>query len=154
MASHSSRTGRFRLMALPSTSPQDSPKLTTVTSSTGRHHRPSADNVAARLLGIAVFLGGVALLVYVFKSADLLFHQAPPTVPPAAALQASAGSSAAAPSAALQIGQSLTDYLKKLLTLLLMCVAGSLIASKGIQLFFSAGRAHAAATAPVIDPGA
>jgi hypothetical protein len=99
--------------------------------------------VTARLLGILVFLAGVALIAYVFWSANTLFHQPPPTVPAVAAAKAASGNAAAAPSATVEIGRSLVDYLKQLLTLLVMCIAGSVIASKGVQMYFSAGRAHA-----------
>jgi hypothetical protein len=105
-----------------------------------QHPSPPADNVTARILGILVFLGGVALIAYVFWSANTLFHQPPPSVPTAAASKA-ATSSAVAPSAAVEIGRSMVDYLKQLLTLLVMSIAGSLIASKGAQMYFSAGRA-------------
>ena len=108
-----------------------------------QHPTPSADNVTARILGILVFLAGVALIAYVFWSANMLFHQAPPTVP-ATAAKAAGSSASAAPSAAIELGRSMIDYLKQLLTLFLMCVAGSLIASRGVHLYFSAGRANAA----------
>jgi hypothetical protein len=109
--------------------------------------RPSTDNIAARVLGILVFLAGVALLGYVFATANTLFHLPPPHVPEptSAATSAAAGSGAAPAAAAIAIGQSLSDYIKQLLALLLMCIAGSLVASKGIHLYFSAGHAHAAA---------
>jgi len=99
-----------------------------------------------------VFLGGIGLLWYVFQTANGLFNQPAPHVSTVAPAQAAAGNAAAAPSAALEIGRDLTEYLKKLLTLLLMCVAGSLISSAGIRLYFSAGRAHAASQST--DPAA
>ncbi|MBC8104616.1 MAG: hypothetical protein H7Z41_18730 [Cytophagales bacterium] len=99
--------------------------------------------MTARVLGILVFLAGIALLGYVFWSSNLLFSQPPPQVPVASAAKAASGSAAAAPSAALEIGRSLADYLKQLLALLVKCIAGSLIASKGVQMYFSAGRASA-----------
>ncbi|MES2462648.1 MAG: hypothetical protein V4671_18855 [Armatimonadota bacterium] len=108
-----------------------------------QHASVGPDNVTARILGILVFLAGVALIAYVFWSANSLFHQPPPTVPVAATAKAASASASAAPSAALEIGRSLADYLKQLLTLLVMCIAGSLIASKGVQMYFSAGRAAA-----------
>lgn len=107
-----------------------------------QHLKPTADNLTARILGILVFLAGVALIAYVFWSANTLFHQPPPTVPTATA-KAASDSAAVAPSAAVEIGRSLVDYLKQLLTLFLMCVAGSLIASRGVHMYFSAGRASA-----------
>lgn len=106
-----------------------------------KHSSLTPDNVTARILGILVFLAGVALIVYVFWSANLLFHQPPPSVSPTAATTAASGNAAVAPSEAMDIGRSLADYLKRLLTLLIMCIAGSVIASRGVHLFFSAGRA-------------
>ena len=122
--------------------------VTALSNPTSQHHRPTADDITARILGILVFLAGVALIVYVFWSADLLFHQAPPSVPVTAAAKAASGNASAAPSAAIEIGRSMVDYLKRLLTLLIMCIAGSVIASRGVHLYFSAGRSHHNPPAP------
>ncbi len=99
-------------------------------------------------LGILVFLVGVALVGYVFAEANRLFHTPPPSVPaalpaptPSGAGADAAASSNAASGAALEIGRSLTQFLQQLLVLLVMCVAGSVIASKGVQLMFASARA-------------
>ena len=120
-------------------------------------HPTPADNATRRsgsVLGIVVFLVGIVLLGYVFATARALFDAPPPPIPTTAAAPAAtttpapattagtasasaptAADSNAAPSAALVIGQSLTQFVQKLFVLLLMCIAGSLIASKGIDLF-------------------
>jgi hypothetical protein len=130
---------RFHFMA---------PSINALSNAKSPHPSPTADNITARILGILVFLAGVALIAYVFWSANTLFHQPPPSVPVAAATKAAAGSAATAPSAAVEIGRSMVDYLKQLLTLFLMCVAGSLIASRGVHMYFSAGRASTQHPAP------
>lgn len=124
--------------------------VTALSNTKSQNSSPTADNITARVLGILVFLVGVALIAYVFWSANSLFHQPPPSVPAVAAAKAAGANAAAAPSAAIEIGRSMMDYLKQLLTLFLMCAAGSLIASRGIHLYFSAGRAavHTTTTAP------
>jgi hypothetical protein len=90
-------------------------------------------------LGILVFLGGIVILVFVFLTAHTLFETPLPplpTVPPSGSAAAADTSNTA--SAATVIGQSLLDFAKRLLLLLLMCIAGSVIASRGIELFFKA----------------
>ena len=128
-----------------------------------------ATRYAAGGLGLIVFLLGVALLIYVFNAANSLLSAPAPTVP---AVTPSPGASpgaagSAAPSAAVDIGMSLADHVRRLLVLLVMCFAGSAIASLGIRLFFSARNAaaglvphaapqHAAPPAPAppnADPG-
>ena len=89
----------------------------------------------ARIVGLLVFLGGIGLLIFVFAAANTLLNAPPPTV----AAPTTAGTNANAPSAAIELGRGFSLLLQKILLLLLMCVAGSLIASKGIQLFFAAG---------------
>jgi hypothetical protein len=97
-------------------------------SSAARHDTP------ARVTGIVVFLVGVALLGFVFVTANRLFDAPPPAVPP----MPPPGAPPGAPSPALEIGKSFSQLLRQILLLLLMSVAGSVIASKGIQLFFAA----------------
>lgn len=101
-----------------------------------QHHSPPAPT-AARLLGLLVFVAGVGLLFFVFLAAKSLFDAPPPAIPtpsPAAAT----GTNSAAPSAVAEIGVAFSQLLRRILLLLLMCIAGSVIASKGIQLFFAA----------------
>lgn len=90
---------------------------------------------APRLIGIVVFAVGLAALAYVFLSANALYHEPPTPLP----TPRPSGSPAPDMSqAATAIGQGLADYAKRLLALLLMCVAGSLVASLGLRWFFGA----------------
>lgn len=119
-------------------------------SSLNNPHPGNAARTSGAILGILVFLVGIALLGYVFMTARDLFDAPPPALPPATAptpAPAGAASAAtpAAQSAALVLGQSLTQFAQRLLVLLVMCVAGSVISSKGIELFF---KALAAASPP------
>jgi hypothetical protein len=92
------------------------------------------------------------MVYYVFTTARALFDAPPPALPAlpaptpapspgvtgATGANAGAGQAAsAATSAALVLGQSLTQFIQKLFVLLVMCVAGSAIASLGIRLFFN-----------------
>lgn len=80
------------------------------------------------LLGIAVFLGGVALLLFVFQQAREMF-----AVPPQGALGLERGK-AVDPAAA---GDKLIGLLLKVLLLVIMGVLGSLIANRGISMYFA-----------------
>lgn len=111
-----------------------------------RNTTEDATRISGAVLGILVFLGGIALLGYVFMTAQHLFTEAPPPVPAPPAAGATPDPNAAAATTA--IGQSLMDFGKRLLLLLLMCIAGSVIASRGIELFFKA-----CAAAPPKSPG-
>jgi hypothetical protein len=113
-----------------------------MTIASASHTSDHRARISGTVLGIVVFLIGVALLGYVFATARTLFD-APSVIPAAAfavASPAPAGATVAAapaaPAATALIGQSLTSFLQKLLVLLLMCIAGSVIASQGINLFF------------------
>jgi hypothetical protein len=98
---------------------------------------PNHETIAARVTGILVFAAGIAILAFVFFTARGLFDAPLPRL----ADRRPAEGVAAAPSAATEIGRSLTQFVRQLLLLLLMCVAGSVIASKGIQLYFAAAQA-------------
>lgn len=87
-----------------------------------------------RIVGLLVFLAGVGILVWVFLEANRLFHAPAPPLP--AAPPANAANPG--PSPFIAIGASFSDLLRRLLLLLLMSVAGSVIASKGVQLYFAA----------------
>jgi hypothetical protein len=91
-------------------------------------------DTAARITGLLVFLAGIGLLAFVFISAHTLFNAPAPAAPPATGGAAGGG----APSAAVEIGRSFSQLGRQILVLLLMCIAGSVIASKGIQLYFAA----------------
>lgn len=83
-------------------------------------------------MGFLLFLGGAAMIAYVFSYANSLLAAPPPPVP-----QIGTGDNAAT-QAGLQLGTSLVNLLGKLLILLAMCVFGSVFASKGIQMLFAA----------------
>lgn len=97
-------------------------------------------------LGIVIFLIGVALIGYVFVTARDLFNEVPPTLPIASASPAPTASpapSGAAPTgdtaaAATAIGNIAVGFVRQVGILLLMCIAGSVIASRGVELFFKA----------------
>ena len=88
----------------------------------------------ARITGLLVFLAVIGLLVFVFVAAHTLFNTPAPAVPTTPAPSAGA----ATPSVGVEIGRSFGQLGRQILLLLLMCIAGSVIASKGIQLFFAA----------------
>jgi len=87
-----------------------------------------------RIVGLLVFLVGVGVLVWVFVMANRLFNLPAPPLPAAPPPNAANPG----PSPFIAIGASFGDLLRRLLLLLLMSVAGSVIASKGIQLYFAA----------------
>jgi hypothetical protein len=74
----------------------------------------------------------MAMIAFVFTYANTLLSAPPPPVP-----QVGTGDNAAA-AAGMQLGAPLVSLLQKLLILLVMCVAGSVFASKGIQMLFAA----------------
>jgi hypothetical protein len=118
-------------------------------SSATQRNRP-ADHPArtsGAIIGILVFLLGVALLGYVFLQARGLFEQPPPPLPQA--VPAGSPEAATAPAPTMVLGQNLAYFLQRLLVLFLMCVAGSLIAGQGVNLFF---KTLAAAPPPPSDP--
>lgn len=90
--------------------------------------KPQAD-APGRLLALLVFLAGVAMLIFVFVTALHLF-QSP--VPGLAPLQVPG----TPPPPAVNIGTALADFVRRLLLLLVMTMAGSILASKGAHLYF------------------
>lgn len=86
-----------------------------------------------RAVGMAVFVLGVALLLYVFYIAHRLF-----ITPPAEALGLKfTGDPKKDPNVSL-IGVQFGALIFRLAYLFLMSIAGSLIANKGVHLYFSA----------------
>jgi hypothetical protein len=77
-------------------------------------------------LGIVVFLGGIALLLYTFKMAYDLF-----LIPPEDAIKLQRDKALDLNTA----GQSLMGILLKVLVLIVMGIIGSLIANRGVSLF-------------------
>jgi len=104
----------------------------------------SSHDWPVRIVGLLVFLAGVGLLVWVFVMANRLFHAPAPPLPAAP----SPNAANPGPSPFLAIGAGFSDLLRRLLLLLLMSVAGSVIASKGIQLYFAARPLAAGSGAP------
>jgi hypothetical protein len=105
--------------------------------------RPQPVDVAARVLGLLVFLLGVGLIVWVFRQAELLYLAPPLKLPepaPAPVLpKGSAGAVAPATGeaigkAAAAVGADLATTVSRLLSLLLMALAGGLTASLGLRL--------------------
>lgn len=92
-------------------------------------------------LGIAVFLGGIGLLLETFKLAFEMF-----SVPPRNAL----GLSTAKVFEPIAVGNSLTAIVVRIVLLLIMGVVGSLIANKGVALYFHS-RGHVTHLEPKVE---
>jgi hypothetical protein len=91
----------------------------------GTHVRRDA---IGSILGILVFLGGIALLLLVFRMAYEMF-----TMPPSNAL----GLKSAKAIDFNVVGNSLTTIVVRILLLLVMGVFGSLVANRGISMYTS-----------------
>ena len=107
-------------------------------------HTTRAD-LPARILAVVVFLLGIGLLCLVFSLAYALLRA------PVAHLELPV-TAAAPPPPAANIGIALTAFVRQLLLLALMTLAGSLIAGKGIHLYFSALHGTTADHAPSASP--
>ena len=90
-------------------------------------------DILGRIVGMLVFLIGVALLLWVFYSAYGLYQ-----LPPAAALGLKFTGDPKKDPAAMVIGTQFGWLLIRIIFLFLMSIAGSLVANKGINLYFSA----------------
>ena len=88
-------------------------------------------DLSCRLVALLVFLVGIGMLIFVFVSALHLFQSPVPGLEP---LQ----TPGAPPPAAANIGVSLAGFARELLLLGVMTLAGSLLASRGAHLYFSA----------------
>lgn len=99
-------------------------------------------DILGRSIGMLVFLLGVGLLVWVFYIAYGLFSQ-----PAATALGFDAAHAKTAPTAST-IGTQFGWLVFRVAYLFLMSIAGSLIANKGVNLYFSATYGIAAAGWP------
>ena len=89
-------------------------------------------DIPARLVGMAVFLLGVAALAFVFYTAYKLFN-----APAADALGLTFRNDPKTDPSASAIGARFGVLLIRLACLFLMSIAGSLMANKGINLYFS-----------------
>ncbi len=83
-----------------------------------------------RILGTIVFLAGVLLLIYVFNAAHGMFTSDKMGLIVTPAKNAAQG-------ATNQLGESAIKLFARIGLLLLMALVSSLIASKGIQLYFA-----------------
>lgn len=92
--------------------------------------RPQRDAVAS-VLGILTFLGGVGMVVATFLLARDLFNTPP--------FEALAGSSSDAPLKMEVLLSGALELLGRVALLLVMCLAGSVIAARGIRLYADAG---------------
>jgi hypothetical protein len=92
-------------------------------------------DIMGRIIGMLVFLLGVGMLVLVFKVGYDLFAQKPSSV-----LGLKFTGDPKKDPAAAQIGAHFGSMLFQLGYLFLMSIAGSLIAQKGINLYFSSLR--------------
>jgi len=90
--------------------------------------RGARKDLLAQMMGLLVFVAGIAALALAFAAAYRLFSS------PGLAL--GHGGAGAAPSAA-NISSAALVVLAKVGLLFIMTLAGSLIASRGIQLYFA-----------------
>ena len=87
-------------------------------------------DTSGRLVALLVFLLGVGMLVFVFVTALHLFQSPVPGL----ALPVAPGATA---QPAANIGTALIVFLRELLLLGVMTLAGSILASKGAHLYFN-----------------
>ncbi len=90
-------------------------------------------DIVGRLVGMLVFLVGVALLLIVFHIAYTLF-----TTPPASALGLKFTGDPKKDPALASVGVQFAWLLFRIACLIIMSVASSMISNKGINLYFSA----------------
>lgn len=83
-----------------------------------------------RILGIIVFLGGIGVLAFVFMTAYHFFNSPLGEIRPPAQMAADA-----APAA--ELGQSALRVLIRIALLIVMTIVGSLIAGRGVQMYFA-----------------
>ena len=88
------------------------------------------------ILGIVVFLVGVVLVADVFYTAYGMFTAAPAPLPAQTATAAAGKAVSETSAATAAITTAMVDFVKRLFLLLLMCIAGAIIASQGSSLFF------------------
>lgn len=91
--------------------------------------RMRKDSAAGRALGILAFLLGIGILVAVAVIAYNLFNAS------GSALTVTAGSPDGTTS---QLGASAIRLLYRLALLIILCIAGSLVAARGLHLYFVA----------------
>ena len=106
----------------------------------------SRNDWIGRIIGMLVFLLGVGLLIAVFFIAFRLFN-----APPTEALGLTFTGNPKTDPTATAIGTNFGWMLLRVGYLFLMAIAGSLIAQKGINLYFSAMKGFSV-TVPVVTP--
>ena len=89
-------------------------------------------DILGRLVGMLVFIGGVCLLILVFVMAYRLFNASPTE-----ALGIRITGDPKRDPAMVTLGAQVTWLIFRIIYLAFMSVAGSLIANKGIHLYFS-----------------
>lgn len=92
-------------------------------------------DLVAQIIGIVIFMVGIAILLFVFYNAYIMFNEPIP------------GLTDANPSTKLTVdmlGKILVSVLIKLLLLFVMALAGSLIAARGIGLYTKCSNNRAA----------
>ena len=94
-------------------------------------------DLTGRVLGILVFLLGVGLLVAVFCMAYKLFNESP-----AVALGVKFTGDPKKDPTVAAIGTQFGALIYRVALLLIMSVAGSLVAQFGVKLYFSAMKGH------------
>jgi hypothetical protein len=98
--------------------------------------KPRASNdLVGRVIGMLVFLLGIGLLIVVFQSAHTLF-----TRPPDAALGLKFTGNPKTDPPVADIGSRFGYLFFQVACLFVMSIAGSLVAQKGVNLYFSALR--------------
>jgi hypothetical protein len=94
--------------------------------------------VVPRVFGLLVFLGGVGMDVFVFQTAHRLYELAAKVPAVATSTTPSVpGAPIISPSFAQATVTDMSSFLRQIILLLLMCIAGSLVASLGVKLFFA-----------------
>ncbi|MCE5200491.1 MAG: hypothetical protein ABFD54_14000 [Armatimonadota bacterium] len=89
------------------------------------------NDLFGRVMGMAIFIAGVGILVFVFVMSYLYFTSNPVGVPASA-------KPGVGPSAAGQLGASAVAMFGRIALLIVMAITGSIIAARGIQLYFAA----------------
>ena len=89
-------------------------------------------NKSGRIVGMIVFLVGIAVLLFVLITAYQMFSA------PASDLFQTGSGTASSPTA-VGLGSSIAVVLVKIGLLFVMTLAGSLLAGKGIQLYIGSG---------------
>ena len=109
--------------------------------------------VVPRVFGLLVFFGGVGMNVFVFQTAHTLYQTAAnvPVVSPSTT-PAAPGAPIISPSFAQATVADLSSFTRQMVKLLLMCIAGSLVASLGVKLFFAVGKSSVPMASPTTSP--